>query len=107
MTSRLSAIASRRRRLTNVARHASASNVWVDLRVIAGNLRLTIGDDGDGFEVASMQQRAREGGSAGLLDLEERANLGHGDLTIASEPGHGTTSHAHRSVRGCGISRWG
>jgi signal transduction histidine kinase len=77
--------------LTNVARHASARHVWVDLRVADRYLRLTIRDDGDGFDLPSMQQRAREGGSTGLLSLEERANLGHGQLTIASAPGHGTT----------------
>ena len=77
--------------LTNVARHASASNVWVDLRVIAGNLRLTIGDDGDGFDWPPCSSVRAKVEARDCSNLEERANLGHGDLTIASEPGHGTT----------------
>lgn len=76
--------------LTNVARHASASTVTVDLRVSDDTLRLTVQDDGDGFDPASMQERARHGGSMGLRSLEERAKLVDGHLAIESAPGRGT-----------------
>jgi signal transduction histidine kinase len=77
--------------LTNVARHASAHNVDVDLRAADGYLRLMIYDDGVGFDLPTMQARARDGGSMGLLSLEERARLVNGRLTIESTPGKGTT----------------
>jgi signal transduction histidine kinase len=77
--------------LTNVARHASACTVTVELRIADGSLRLTVQDDGEGFDLASMQHRARHGGSMGLLGLEERARLVDGDLAIESAPGAGTT----------------
>lgn len=76
--------------LTNVARHASARNVEVELRAADGYLRLMICDDGVGFDLPTMQARARDGGSMGLLSLEERARLVNGHLAIESAPGKGT-----------------
>jgi signal transduction histidine kinase len=77
--------------LTNVARHSRAQNVSVDLQVADGSLRLTIRDDGDGFDLAAMRLRANQGGSSGLLNLEERAGLANGHLSVTSVPGDGTT----------------
>jgi signal transduction histidine kinase len=76
--------------LTNVARHAHARNVWVGVQATRGQLLMTIRDDGDGFDLVAMRQRAMEGGSMGLLSLEERARLGHGRLSIDSVLGSGT-----------------
>lgn len=71
--------------LTNVARHAHAQRVSVSLRVDGDRLRLTLRDDGCGFDpVAS-------GGSAlGLLSMSERAREIGGELQIRSAPGQGT-----------------
>jgi two-component system sensor histidine kinase UhpB len=77
--------------LTNVARHARATHVRLDLRDAAGWLQLTVADDGAGFDPARMRERARHGGSMGLLSLQERAALGRGHLRIDSAPGRGTT----------------
>jgi signal transduction histidine kinase len=77
--------------LTNIARHARARHVSVALRVVDRALCLTIRDDGEGFEVAAMRRRASQGGSVGLLSLEERASLANGRLAIVSAPGRGTT----------------
>lgn len=76
--------------LTNIARHARACRVTVDLRRVASNLHMTIRDDGVGFDVAAMRSRAAHGGSMGLLCMEERARLGGGVLRIESAPGQGT-----------------
>jgi signal transduction histidine kinase len=77
--------------LTNIARHARARNVSVALQVVDRVLRLTIRDDGEGFELAAMRRRASQGGSVGLLSLEERASLANGRLSVVSAPGRGTT----------------
>jgi signal transduction histidine kinase len=77
--------------LTNVARHARAQHVWVDLRGAGGFLRLTVRDDGVGFDPVAMRERARRGGSLGLTSLEERAALGGGRLDVVSAPGRGTS----------------
>jgi signal transduction histidine kinase len=77
--------------LTNVARHARASHVTLEVGVHEDQLRLTVRDDGVGFDPQAERLRARAGGSLGLLSLEERAALGGGTLAIDSAPGRGTT----------------
>jgi signal transduction histidine kinase len=77
--------------LTNVARHARASHVTLEVGVREDQLRLTVRDDGVGFDPRAERRRARAGGSLGLLSLEERAALGGGTLAIDSVPGRGTT----------------
>jgi two-component system sensor histidine kinase UhpB len=73
--------------LTNVARHAHATQVEVRLRVEAGWLLLEIQDNGRGITEAE-RQRAK---SLGLLGMKERATLLGGEFGISGEPGRGTT----------------
>ncbi len=74
---------------TNVLRHARASRVDIELQVDGNDLTLTITDNGDGFDVQAMQERAIRGASAGLLGMRERATLLGGRLEIVSKPGAG------------------
>jgi signal transduction histidine kinase len=76
--------------LTNVARHAQARQAWVDLRQSSDELRLTIRDDGTGFDARAARARAARGGSFGLLGMEERVLLIGGKIEIDSGPGKGT-----------------
>jgi two-component system, NarL family, sensor histidine kinase UhpB len=71
--------------LSNVAQHARASRVDVELSFV-GRTVLRVRDDGDGFR-ASSNGRAR----LGLSGMRERALLVGGHLSIFSEPGDGTT----------------
>ena len=80
--------------LTNVARHASARNVWLDARISADTLQLTVRDDGVGFNVPAARQRALRGESLGLLGMEERVSLMSGTLRVTSAPNAGTTVRA-------------
>jgi PAS domain S-box-containing protein len=80
--------------LTNVVRHAQAKNVTVELRKEAGQLHLRVRDDGIGFEVAAVREKAVRGASLGLLSMEERAALADGGLEFTSAPGRGTEIHA-------------
>lgn len=80
--------------LTNTAKHAKARNVGVHLRIEGQVLRLTVSDDGQGFDVAAARQRALAGKSFGLLGLEERARVAGGHVEIRSRPGQGTTVEA-------------
>jgi two-component system sensor histidine kinase UhpB len=71
--------------LANVARHAGARSVEVDLRSgEEGGVQLTVRDDGRGFETG------RPTGGLGLGGMAERARLVGGELTIESRPGAGT-----------------
>ena len=72
--------------LTNVTRHSKARTVTVDLMAHGGTVELTIRDDGRGFAVDATRERSRQGGSFGLLGMEERAMLAGGTLRIQSGP---------------------
>ncbi len=80
--------------LTNVMRHAHAKTVSVELRKEAGQLHLRVRDDGLGFDVGAIRERALRGASLGLLSMEERAALAGGGLELKSTPGQGTEVHA-------------
>ena len=76
--------------MTNVLRHAEARNVWVDVRRNGEQLHLSLGDDGRGFDVAAARQRATEGASLGLINMQERASLVGGRIEVTSRPGQGS-----------------
>lgn len=80
--------------LTNVVRHAQAKVVMVELRKENGQLHLRVRDDGIGFEVPSLREKALHGASLGLLSMEERAALAGGGLEFISIPRRGTEVHA-------------
>jgi two-component system, NarL family, sensor histidine kinase UhpB len=72
--------------LTNTVRHAHATKVRVCLNCSAGFLELEVSDNGSGIT-------AEEAGSAmayGVMGMQERARLCHGELEIAGTPGKGT-----------------
>ena len=73
--------------LTNVARHAGASNVDVSLSVKNDVLQVTVADSGQGFDPGNLSET--EG--LGLAGMRERAGLAGGTLTITSKQGEGTT----------------
>jgi PAS domain S-box-containing protein len=77
--------------LTNIARHAHAQHVDIDLFHDGDALVLGIHDDGCGFDVAAVRGRASAGDSIGLLGMKERATLLGGQLDIESIPGLGST----------------
>ncbi len=73
--------------LSNVQRHAHASNASLELHYGRDTLTLTIEDDGRGFDVEQALQAHER---YGLSGLRERASLLGGTLDIASAPGKGT-----------------
>ncbi|MGH7352525.1 MAG: ATP-binding protein [Candidatus Methylomirabilales bacterium] len=75
--------------LTNVAKHARASRVWIELERQPQQIRCTVRDDGIGFEVrAALAKWGRQG--IGLLSIQERVAEVGGRATITSAPGEGT-----------------
>jgi PAS domain S-box-containing protein len=72
--------------LTNVAKHAQAERVDVNLEREGGEVVLTVQDDGAGFDPA--QERGVN--SFGLIGLRERTYLVGGELSIDSAAGGGT-----------------
>ncbi len=76
--------------LNNIARHSRAE--WVDISLVRkeGCIRLTISDDGVGFDVDSVLSRAYAR-SLGLTGMKDRAEIMGGNFSITSSPGQGTT----------------
>jgi signal transduction histidine kinase len=72
--------------LRNVERHAQAKQLSVRLKKQGAHLLLAIEDDGQGFDTTKIDKTKH----FGLLGLEERAALLHGDLSIHSRLGQGT-----------------
>ncbi|MBE0481216.1 MAG: sensor histidine kinase [Dehalococcoidia bacterium] len=70
--------------LTNVIRHASASEVRINLSSKDGNIVLRIEDNGTGFDTKNQRQ------TTGLQAMRERASSLGGNLSVQSNPGSGT-----------------
>ncbi len=72
--------------LTNIAKHARASQVDVNIEQEDSTLSIRVRDDGVGFA----PEDSRKPNSFGLLGLRERAALLGGDAKVTSAPGRGT-----------------
>ena len=71
--------------LHNVQRHSGATHAEITIAGDAKNFRLTIHDNGCGFDPAA------PGSGAGMTGMKQRAKTLGGRLTIESTPGHGAT----------------
>lgn len=71
--------------LTNVARHAQATAVRIDLHAQEGEMTLTVQDNGIGFPPIA----ARKKDSCGLLGMRERALLLGGQVRVDNPPAGG------------------
>lgn len=75
--------------LQNVHKHAAGASVAVMLQVRDQQLRLTIRDDGPGFDLREVARRAgRE--SWGFTSMRERVEMIGARLVVSSRPGSGT-----------------
>ncbi len=70
--------------ITNIIKHADASEVYIILEVESGHLILSISDNGIGFDTS------RRPGT-GLIGIREKTNSLNGELTIESNIDQGTT----------------
>jgi len=76
---------------TNIAKHARARNVTVNLAQTASHVNLTITDDGVGFDTGTMADSRAAPEGVGLLNMERRAEELGGLFQIRSAPQQGTT----------------
>ena len=78
--------------LTNVAKHAGAQQVAVQVDAAPATVEVEVTDDGGGFDTAETS------GGFGLTGMRERAALAGGTVTVSSHPG-GTTVRATLPAR--------
>jgi two-component system sensor histidine kinase UhpB len=71
--------------LNNIAQHAGATAISVELRRADGRKMLRVTDDGCGFNDAT-----EDTPGLGITGMRERARLAGGRLRVRSRPGHGT-----------------
>lgn len=71
--------------LSNISRHAKASQVWIDMKRKGDQLLMSISDDGIGI----FPNCRRNANAFGLLGIEERILALGGTFSIVSEPGEG------------------
>jgi two-component system, NarL family, sensor histidine kinase UhpB len=71
--------------LTNIARHAQATQVCIEIKKIGRELQLTVMDNGVGFDEASIHRE----GSFGLVGMRERALMLDGRMMIGRSPSGG------------------
>jgi signal transduction histidine kinase len=76
--------------VTNVERHARATNLHVAWEVIGPHARLEVRDDGEGFDPAAVS-----GDHYGLIGARERADAIRARLTVTSAPKKGTKLLLH------------
>ena len=79
--------------LTNVARHAHASQVRMSISEISGAVRMEISDNGKSFHIGKALL-AKNPKRLGLIGMKVRVEMVGGSLTIESAPGKGTTVRA-------------
>ncbi|MBS1602675.1 MAG: hypothetical protein JST42_08400, partial [Bacteroidetes bacterium] len=75
--------------LTNIARHAAATRVEIDLKMVGETICMNVRDNGKGLDPYAK----RTGLHLGLLSMKERTSAIGGLLTIESVPGVGTVIH--------------
>ena len=76
--------------LSNVARHAHASRVDMNIHKLPQAVRLTIHDDGKSFQVAQVLHSGKYK-RLGLLGMRERVEMVGGQFDVESAPNQGTT----------------
>jgi signal transduction histidine kinase len=79
--------------LTNAHKHGDARRAVVEIEEDQTTVRVTVRDDGKGFDPAAKTR------GFGLIGMHERAELAGGTLEIETEPGSGTTMRARLPAR--------
>jgi PAS domain S-box-containing protein len=75
--------------INNAVKHSGGKQISVNLNLEAEMVKLTVEDDGDGFDphISTLSR------GFGLISMQERADRIGGDLTILTKPGGGTKVH--------------
>jgi signal transduction histidine kinase len=86
--------------MNNIAKHAHADWVRVGLKLSDGQLRLSIADNGRGFDLANVGASRDSERGFGLVTMRERVRCSGGVFEMNSSSGHGTQIFISWSVMG-------
>jgi signal transduction histidine kinase len=87
--------------LTNVAKHARASQARVSLRVVGDRVSLQVGDDGAGLATTRVADHLGQD-HFGLASMRQQVEMVGGAWQVRSRPGQGTTVTATLPIAGAG-----
>jgi signal transduction histidine kinase len=76
--------------LNNIVKHAKAHTVKVSFERDSNNIRISVEDDGMGFNAAKRHVSKNAGKGFGLFSIEERLSQLGGEFNIESRLKHGT-----------------
>ena len=76
--------------LTNIGRHAQATNILIGIEKIDGYVNFILEDNGRGFDPQEVMSRKDSPKGIGLVTMKERARMAGGRLEIKSSPEAGT-----------------
>lgn len=74
--------------LTNVTKHAEASEVCIDIHADQAALTIEVRDDGIGLRARRERGNSEQSSGVGLMGMRERVGTLGGELWIGEEPGH-------------------
>lgn len=77
--------------LANIRRHSQATKAVLAIRFKKDVVRITVSDNGKGFQVPEILMDLPDLGKLGLINMQERANLLGGTFKVRSELGIGAT----------------
>lgn len=77
--------------LTNTAKHAQATKVWVSMKQDGAQAQAHVRDNGLGFDAQTVLKTPWQDRGLGLAGMMERASLLNGSVQILSTPGAGAT----------------
>lgn len=92
--------------LFNVVKHAGSDEAYVIMNCDDdGRIRISVQDDGRGFDVDSISgDHATSGEHFGLFSIDERLRLMHGSIDVNSTPGKGTVVNIEIAIEACASS---
>jgi signal transduction histidine kinase len=80
--------------LNNIIKHSQATHVNIQVHFEEKNVRISVYDNGIGFDPDQVRHRRTSRPSLGLAGIEERAALLSGRVSLQSRPGYGTEVEA-------------
>jgi signal transduction histidine kinase len=76
--------------LSNIRRHSEATQATISVKFQDNDVKITIEDNGVGFNTRRTRRKLINNGQLGIIDMEERTKSLNGSFHIQSHPGRGT-----------------
>ncbi len=93
--------------LANIRKHSDAHNVRLTVQRVNGHVKVSIADDGQGFDAVSFYHNGNRSKSHGIKVMQERAQSVGGKCRVLSFPGQGTEIQVEMPTNGHGSrSSW-